>query len=99
MHRLLSSIRAVRPAAAFFPSLRRCIVRAVRIVINGQERQTENTLTLAALVQELGMKPDRVAVELNREIVPRDRWSKTRLQDGDQKEIVHFVGGGRCSQA
>jgi thiamine biosynthesis protein ThiS len=40
------------------------------------------------------MKPDRVAVELNREIVPRDRWSRTRLKESDRLEIVHFVGGG-----
>jgi thiamine biosynthesis protein ThiS len=40
------------------------------------------------------MKPDRVAVELNREIVPRDRWSQTMLKDGDRLEIVQFVGGG-----
>jgi len=43
----------------------------------------------------MGMKPDRVAVELNREIVPRDRWSATLLNQGDRLEIVHFVGGGR----
>ncbi len=40
------------------------------------------------------MKGDRVAVELNREIVPRARWAETPLHDGDQLEIVHFVGGG-----
>jgi thiamine biosynthesis protein ThiS len=40
------------------------------------------------------MKPDRVAVELNRELVPRDRWPSTQLGDGDKLEIVHFVGGG-----
>jgi thiamine biosynthesis protein ThiS len=40
------------------------------------------------------MKPDRVAVELNRDLVPRDRWQATRLTDGDKLEIVHFVGGG-----
>ena len=40
------------------------------------------------------MKADRVAIELNREIVPRDRWSATRLNEGDRLEIVHFVGGG-----
>jgi thiamine biosynthesis protein ThiS len=40
------------------------------------------------------MKPDRVAVELNRDIVPRDRWLQTHLKDGDRLEIVHFVGGG-----
>ena len=40
------------------------------------------------------MKSDRVAVELNREIVPRDLWAVTSLHDGDRLEIVHFVGGG-----
>jgi sulfur carrier protein len=50
--------------------------------------------TLAVLVETLGMKPDRVAVELNRDIVPRDRWPETPLKDGDRLEIVHFVGGG-----
>ena len=50
--------------------------------------------TLSALISELGMKPDRVAVELNREIVPREQWTQTVLQDGDRLEIVHFVGGG-----
>jgi thiamine biosynthesis protein ThiS len=40
------------------------------------------------------MKPDRVAVELNRDIVPRDRWERTHLSEGDHLEIVHFVGGG-----
>jgi thiamine biosynthesis protein ThiS len=50
--------------------------------------------TLAALIESLSMKPDRVAVELNRDIVPRDRWPETQLKDGDRLEIVHFVGGG-----
>lgn len=40
------------------------------------------------------MKSDRVAVELNRQIVPREQWTQTSLSDGDQLEIVHFVGGG-----
>ena len=53
--------------------------------------------TLAALIESLAMKSDRVAVELNREIVPRDRWPQTPLKDGDRLEIVHFVGGGCCA--
>jgi sulfur carrier protein len=51
-------------------------------------------LTLAALIESLGMKSDRVAVELNREIAPRNRWPQIELKDGDRLEIVHFVGGG-----
>jgi len=50
--------------------------------------------TLAQLVEHLGMKGDRVAVELNREIVRREQWVETELQEGDRLEIVHFVGGG-----
>ena len=69
----------------------------MKLHINGEEREFANSpvpLTLAALVESLGMKPDRVAVELNRDIVPRDRWSETNLAEGDKLEIVHFVGGG-----
>jgi thiamine biosynthesis protein ThiS len=67
----------------------------MKLQINGEERTfSESALTLALLVESLQMKPDRVAVELNRDIVQRDRWSETLLQDGDRLEIVHFVGGG-----
>ena len=45
------------------------------------------------------MKPDRVAIELNREIVPREQWSQTPLHDGDRLEIVHFVGGGSSTDS
>jgi len=69
----------------------------VKVHINGEERQLEThagLFTLSALIELLGMKSDRVAVELNRNIVPRDLWSQTSLHDGDRLEIVHFVGGG-----
>ena len=65
----------------------------MKIVINGQE-QTFTPTTLALLIEQLGMKQDRVAVELNRNIVPRADWPATNLAEGDQLEIVHFVGGG-----
>jgi len=69
----------------------------MKLQINGEERDFGDSpapFTLAALVEILGMKADRVAVELNRDIVPRDRWAATQLQEGDRLEIVHFVGGG-----
>ncbi|ABF40319.1 sulfur carrier protein ThiS [Candidatus Koribacter versatilis Ellin345] len=66
----------------------------MRLKINGDDKQFENISTLADLVNHLPMKADRVAVELNREIVPRASWSATNLKDGDELEIVHFVGGG-----
>ena len=65
----------------------------MNLIING-ESQVILADTLSALVERLGMKSDRVAIELNREIVPRDQWAETRLADGDRLEIVHFVGGG-----
>jgi thiamine biosynthesis protein ThiS len=68
----------------------------MKLQINGEERSFDSPtpFTLAALVESLGMKTDRVAVELNRDIVPRDRWTETVLHNGDRLEVVHFVGGG-----
>ena len=68
----------------------------MKLHINGEERAFDSpaSFTLAALVEILGMKADRVAVELNRDIVPRDRWPETHLNEGDRLEVVHFVGGG-----
>lgn len=65
--------------------------------INGEQRDFPDGLTVAALVARLGMKPDRVAVELNLEIVPRPNWDTTMLKTGDKLEVVHFVGGGSNS--
>jgi sulfur carrier protein len=68
-------------------------IDGMKIVINGQE-ETYDPITLAQLIEQLGMKQDRVAVELNRDIVPRAKWTETNLAEGDRLEIVHFVGGG-----
>jgi thiamine biosynthesis protein ThiS len=65
--------------------------------INGEQREFPDGLTVAALVAQLGMKPDRVAVELNLEIVHRTQWETTTLKNGDKLEVVHFVGGGSTS--
>lgn len=67
--------------------------------INGEPREVPSGLTVAGLVAHLGMKSDRVAVELNLEIVPRANWEATHLKDGDKLEIVHFVGGGSVGAA
>lgn len=69
----------------------------MKLQINGEPREfgdLPSPASLATLIEKLGMKSDRVAVELNRDIAPRDSWSATMLKDGDQLEIVHFVGGG-----
>jgi thiamine biosynthesis protein ThiS len=66
----------------------------MKLIINGEDREFSSNPTVASLLDQLGMKPDRVAVELNRDLVPRDRWGATQLSNGDKLEIVHFVGGG-----
>jgi len=69
-------------------------IDSMRLQINGDEKEFAGELSLADLIAQLGMKPDRVAVELNREIVSRAHWAETPLRDGDKLEVVHFVGGG-----
>jgi sulfur carrier protein len=66
----------------------------MRLFINGEEKNFADSVSLAQLIEQLGMKGDRVAVELNREIISRAQWPDAPLKDGDRLEIVHFVGGG-----
>ena len=66
---------------------------ALTLTLNGETRQTL-AATIAQLVGELELKPEKVAVERNGEIVPRSSHACTALADGDVLEIVHFVGGG-----
>ena len=67
----------------------------MRLIINGEETDHLGITTLSSLVEHLDLKPDRLAIELNLEIVPRAQWPETALKQGDRLEIVHFVGGGR----
>jgi sulfur carrier protein len=73
-------------------------IAAMRLFVNGELKSCDEATSLTALIEQLGMKGDRVAVELNRDIVPRARWADTLLHDGDRLEIVHFVGGGTDSR-
>lgn len=66
----------------------------MKLKINGEEREIADGLTVTALLEELKIRPARVVVERNREIVAREAYGITRLADGDTLEIVHFVGGG-----
>ena len=68
----------------------------MKLTINGEDREFSSPSTVTSLLAELGLKSDRVAVELNRDLLPRDRWNDTPLNGGDKLEIVHFVGGGVC---
>ena len=63
------------------------------ITINGEPRR-QAAGSVAELVRDLGLDPAKVAVERNREIVPRSTLAEVAIGDGDRFEIVHFVGGG-----
>jgi sulfur carrier protein len=67
---------------------------AIRIRVNGEEREFASEITVAALLDLLGVTTPRVAVEFNREILSKSRYLETRLSDGDSVEVVQFVGGG-----
>ena len=66
----------------------------VSVRLNGEERRVAGGSSIAAMLAELGIDPQRVAVERNREIVPRSTLAEFEVADGDAFEIVHFVGGG-----
>ena len=68
--------------------------RLITIHVNGEKKEIPNGLKLGALLEWLKLPGDRVAVEHNLEIVPRNLWHATAVHDGDRLEVVHFVGGG-----
>jgi thiamine biosynthesis protein ThiS len=66
----------------------------MRLTVNGEAREAPDGVDLAAFLKSLGVAPAKVAVERNREIVPRSAYAEVILEDADQLEIVQFVGGG-----
>jgi thiamine biosynthesis protein ThiS len=66
----------------------------VHVIVNDESHTLDAGATVADLVAGLGLGPRRIAVELNRAVVPRADYGVTPLRDGDAVEIIHFVGGG-----
>ncbi len=66
----------------------------MRLTVNGETRDVPDGLTVQGLIAHLGLEGGPVAVEKNRDVVPRATHGTTRLEAGDVVEIVHFVGGG-----
>ena len=66
----------------------------MQVIVNDETRRMPDGATVADLVTALGLGPRRIAVEVNREIVPRAAYAETALAEGDTIEIIHFVGGG-----
>jgi thiazole synthase len=67
---------------------------SIGIRINGEERRIAAGMTVIEMIESLGLDPAKVAIERNREIVPRSLRGEVRVEPGDSFEIVHFVGGG-----
>ncbi|HEX4156701.1 MAG TPA: sulfur carrier protein ThiS [Acidobacteriaceae bacterium] len=69
----------------------------MRVTVNGQAKELEgmgSPSALSRVLEELGLRADRIAVELNGEIAPRGTWEGLTVVEGDRIEVVHFVGGG-----
>ena len=67
---------------------------AIRISLNGEERRVPDGVSVANLLEQIGLDRRKVAVERNEAIVPRSTYGETMLGEGDKLEIVHFIGGG-----
>jgi thiamine biosynthesis protein ThiS len=66
----------------------------ITITVNGEPCRIEGDARLSALVERLKMRPQRIAVEINRQVVPKSEYAATILHAGDEVEIINFVGGG-----
>lgn len=66
----------------------------IRVHLNGEDRTIPTDLTIRGLLEHLEIEPGMVVVERNREILERDRYDCTAVEEGDRLELVHFVGGG-----
>jgi thiamine biosynthesis protein ThiS len=70
------------------------MVERIQIQVNGEQRGCPADATVADLLRELAIKTERVAVELNLEILDRKEFDQRRLKQGDRVEILSFIGGG-----
>lgn len=90
------SIRVPALTRGFFLIKGRCRGMDVmnEIMINGKKEIFLEAVDLLSLVEERGLRPERVVIEHNYDVVPRRNWPEVTLRDGDNVEIVSFVGGG-----
>ncbi len=66
----------------------------ITIVVNGDEKNIEDQTTISKFLIDIGIEPTKVAVERNRFIVSKSTYEEVALENGDELEIVHFIGGG-----
>lgn len=70
------------------------MLQVIRLIVNGESRELKKNTTVANLLEEMGTFSERVAVELNLQVVDKQEYGRTILKDGDHLEIISFVGGG-----
>jgi sulfur carrier protein len=83
-----------RQEAAFQMPSRNAVKQKITIRLNGDPHVIEGDARLTTLIAALKMKPTRIAVELNREVVPKADYASITLREGDELELINFVGGG-----
>jgi sulfur carrier protein len=69
-------------------------MNSIRIQLNGEPHGADSGITVARLIEQLKLKPGRIAVEINRAVVPKMSFEHAIINDGDVVEIINFVGGG-----
>lgn len=66
----------------------------IRIFINGESKELTEKFNLIELLKHFSLPTERIAVELNKEVVRRKDWENVKVSEGDKLEVIHFVGGG-----
>ena len=66
----------------------------MNVVVNGEKKEVPGEISLETLLDHLSLPSQRIAIELNREVVRRKDWETVKLNESDKIEVVHFVGGG-----
>ncbi len=66
----------------------------MRVLINGETRNIESELNLRELLEKLELPTERIAIELNKDVIRKKDWETVKIADADKIEIIHFVGGG-----
>ncbi len=80
--------------SSFFTAKCQLPTKIMRVIINGETKEIINEVSLSELLKHFSLPDERIAIELNKEVVRKKDWEKIRINDADKIEIIHFVGGG-----
>jgi thiamine biosynthesis protein ThiS len=67
---------------------------SINIILNGENKQVESNILLSNLLLDLNLSADKIAVEINKNVVRKKDWQSININEADKIEIIHFVGGG-----